>query len=218
MSKSALPAMSFAPSVAASDKLRSMAICSECDTAIELAAPCIEKPANPWICLGCGSVYFGRPKEFIGRQHGGGCRRTPYEQVLQELNVHISTQACLVGADALRQLVKLLAVGETPSGAERRNNKRFNVAASVVTVPLASNFRIAGTPAMMVTTNVSRCGAALVHTAQPTQPYLAMDFSPTAGMEELHVILEVKRVRSLGLAFDVGGSFVAKIEDFRLAV
>ena len=189
----------------------SMHDCSECGTTIRLDRPSPLKPASPWICQSCGSVYFARPEQWTGRPYSGGCRLAPYDRVLRELNISIATQACLVGPEDLKRLVKLLAIRDH-RGPERRHHKRYPIAAPVITVPLAPNFRIAGTPAVMVTSNVSRSGAALVHTSTVTEPYLALDFSLTEGLEGTHVILEVTRGRSLGLAIEIGGKFVAQIE------
>lgn len=195
----------------AAGKAVSMHECSECGKTISLCRPARSMPASPWICQGCGSVYFARPELWTGRPYSGGCRLASYESVLRELNIHVSTQACLVKAEDLRRLVKLLASGNHPNH-ERRRHQRFPIAAPVIAVPLGGNFRIAGAPALMVTSNISRSGAALVYTATTTHPYLAMDFSPTAGLEGTHVILELTRVRSLGLAYEFGGKFVAQIE------
>lgn len=202
------------PPLPAGDKTVSMHECSECGTTIALDRPSPLYPASPWICRSCGSVYFARPERWTGRPYSGGCQLAPYDQVLRELNINIATQACLVGPEDLRRLVKLLAIHDH-SGPERRQQKRYPIAAPVVTVPLGSNFRISGTPAMMVTSNVSRSGLALVHTATTTAPYLAIDFSPTEGLDETHVILEVTRIRSLGLAYELGGRFLAQIEHSR---
>ena len=71
-----------------------------------------------------------------------------------------------------------------------------------------SDFRVCGEPVEMTTLNISLCGAALLHTRHTTVRYFALDFT-MGGSELLQVVLEVTRVKSHGVVYEIAGPFIS---------
>jgi hypothetical protein len=148
---------------------------------------------------------FDRARE-VGISHGEW--RIP-TSLVPPIEVKRDDDAQPVSVENVQQLLTCLAGGQF-FGKERRRHLRHAVAAPVVALPLAADYRIDGEPQQMTTTNLSLGGAALMHSQQVDAPYLVLDFS-AAGEELLQVVLQILRVRSIGSFVEIGGQFIGRM-------
>ena len=208
--------MSMAPSMTTSPTLTAESVdavtidkCTGCGSQIALRPPTPDSPAIPWICLGCGSVFFARPQEKNNRPHIRGTRLVAYTEVISAIDSHLKGKPNPIRRSEVQRLVECLAA-QKYSGSESRRQKRFPVAATVTVMPLGPDFRIIGQPMRATTLNVSGGGCAIVQKKQINEPYLAIDFD-ACGVELLPAVLQVTRTRPLGPVFEVAGRFLSRI-------
>ena len=182
--------------------------CSLCAVTLNLHAPSLEAPARPWLCGGCGSVYFARSAD-PAAVRSGKARVVPYEQVVDVAGVNNTTSPDRrVPRRALKQLVRFLSSRQS-DGDNKRKEPRYPAILPVVAIPMGRNFRIIGKAVQMTTINVSRSGTALLDIDSCTASYLALDFS-VAGMTA-RAVLEVLRVRPVLSANEVAGRLKCRI-------
>jgi hypothetical protein len=181
--------------------------CSLCSAAIHLQPPSLDVPARPWLCGGCGSVYFACAADSAAGR-SGKARAVPYEQIVDVAAVNAQSPDRRVPRRALKQLIRFLA--STVSDAEnKRKEPRYPAILPVIAIPLGRNFRIIGSAVQMTTINISRSGSALLDIDSCTAPYLALDFS-VAGMIA-RAVLEVLRIRPVLSANEVAGRLKCRI-------
>lgn len=184
-------------------------VCTQCSATISLRAPTFHAPASPWLCGGCGSVYFAIPADASVRDRSGKARRVNYEQVIDVAAVDLLGQGSAVPRAALHQLIRFLNASVV-EGHEKRREPRFGVTLPVIAVPMGPDFRVIGEASRMTTVNVSKAGVALFDVKPCHAAYLTLDFSP-AGMSSSKAILEVLRVSTVFSAYEVAGALRCRI-------
>lgn len=187
--------------------------CTQCSAVISLLAPADDAPASPWLCGGCGSVYFAVPADASARDRSGKARRVNYDKVIDVAAVDLIGERSRVPRAALHQLVRFLNTSWT-EGHEKRQEARFGVTLPVIAVPLGPDFRVIGEATQMTTVNVSKAGAALFDVKPCHATYLTLDFAP-AGLFTSKAILEVLRVGSAFSAYEVAGRLRCRIAESR---
>jgi hypothetical protein len=183
--------------------------CSRCTSVISLAAPSPESPASPWLCGGCGSVYFATGLQERHWTRGGMARSVAYENVLDIASMHLGSRNHRLPRAELHRLLKFFSEG-FPIVAEKRSHKRYAMALPVIAVPMGPNFRVIGPATQITTINVSRGGAALLDTNFCAADYLVLDFTP-AGLSTAKAVFQVQRVTQIFSAFEVAGRLLARI-------
>lgn len=176
--------------------------CSRCKAPIELRPPDPSLGANAWRCSACGAIYFGGDTGEANRQ--GLIRIDPATQ-----NPFAPANHYSIPPDTVQQLSRFTHADELTEP-DRRSEKRYSISVPVVALPLATDFRVDGEAVQMTTANISLGGAALVHTRFINSPYLAIDFA-SAGADSLKVVLKVRRIRSLGPAYELSGDFISRV-------
>ncbi len=181
--------------------------CSCCGAIIALQPPMPSESVSAWLCKTCGALYFGTQDQ--GTACCGVTRREADNAFVAPVAIDIEAATSSDPPENVQRLLKSLVPGEY-SGPERRSDKRYAIAVSVVVLPLASDFRIDGEPVQMTTANISLGGAALVHPRSLNAPYLALDFT-VAGVELLQVVLKVARVHCTGPVYEMAGQFISRL-------
>jgi hypothetical protein len=185
--------------------------CSNCGTPISLQPPTPSQPACTWLCKTCGLIYFGGDDESAAAQSLGLVKAKDGEcnPFVAEVKVSVDARNGCVPPENVQRLIRALT--QNPyHGSERRKDTHYAVAVPVVAVPLGADFGIIGEPVQMTTMNISQTGAALLHTRFTQAPYYALDFT-LAGVELVQVVLEVLRVRNIGVLYEVAGRFVSRL-------
>jgi len=182
--------------------------CSGCSRPIAFEPPATGEPVGAWLCRTCGAVYYGDDAQSAAASAFAVVRaaQAPSHPLLAGESAALDARIGSMPPEYVRRLVGSLA-GNLYKGPERREHKRYQMAVPVVAVPLGVDFRVAGEPVRMTTINVSLGGAALVHTRFTEAPYFALDFT-IAGVEHVHVLLVVLRVRNFGPVYEVAGRFI----------
>jgi hypothetical protein len=184
--------------------------CAECGVHLSLRPPSVDAPAKTWLCGGCGSAYFGVqvPKNLRAMRESRA-RRIAYREVLNAADIDADAHRRHLPRRELHGVLKHLETFGY-DGREHRNERRFAAAMRVLAIPLASNFRVIGATAELMTLNISRSGAALVEARRSNAAYLAIDFCYT-GFAGAQVILEVLRVQPFVSAYIVAGRWRCRI-------
>jgi hypothetical protein len=183
--------------------------CGRCGGRLPLRRPNGTAPAYSWGCNRCGSVFLARCQEEDGRPKTDGVRLVPYAEVLRRITASVEGASPAVSTKDVKRLVRCLATHNF-HGREARKAKRHAIAAPVTAFPLGADLRVVGAPTRTVTVNISSGGAAVVFPRKVVEPYLVLDFT-ASGVELLPVILKVNRVRTLTMAFEIGGEFLSRI-------
>lgn len=98
-------------------------------------------------------------------------------------------------------------------GPERRATSRMAIAVPVAGIPVDEYFRPVGPPLVLTTRNISTGGIALIHD-QPLVPKFLIVGLPTApDTENVQLVVEVLRCRSIGPTFEIAGKFVMNAVD-----
>jgi hypothetical protein len=185
--------------------------CSNCGTVIALQPPTPSQPACTWLCKACGLIYFGGDDEgaaarSLGLVKADGGQCNPFAV---EVKVSVDARNGCVPPENVQRLIRALTQNHYP-GCERRKDTHYSVVVPVVAVPLGADFGVIGEPVQMTTMNISQTGAGLLHTRFTQVPYYALDFT-LAGVELVQVVLEVLRVRNVGVLYEVAGRFVSRL-------
>jgi hypothetical protein len=181
--------------------------CSLCAAPIHLQAPSLDIPAEPWLCGGCGSVYFAcAPKSAAGRS--GKARVVSYDQIVDVAGMNAQGADRRMPRRALKQLIRFLS-NQSAEIQNKRKEPRYLAVLPVIAIPLGRNFRIIGEAVQMTTINISRSGTALLDIESCSAPYLALDFT-AAGMTA-RAVLEVLRIRPVLSASEVAGRLKCRI-------
>jgi hypothetical protein len=194
---------------AASGSPQRISNCARCGMSLRLQPPTNDAPALPWLCNGCGSVYFASRPMCPGTAETGGCRLQAYDKVLTVLISHLDVEADSMSKLQAEAFAKRSA-SQTVVGAELRKRRRHSLVTPVIAVPLGPDFRVTGRPTRMFTVDVSQSGIRLVHTKAINAPMLALDFT-NGDAETVSVILTVKRARGVGSAFEIAGPLLCRI-------
>lgn len=181
--------------------------CSLCAAPIHLQAPSLEIPAQPWLCGGCGSVYFACAPQGAGGR-SGKARVAPYEQIVDIAGMNAQGPDRRMPRRALKQLLRFLS-SQSADVENKRKEPRYPAVLPVIAIPLGRNFRVIGQAVQMTTINISRSGTALLDIDSCSAPYLALDFS-VAGMTA-RAVLEVLRIRPILSATEVAGRLKCRI-------
>jgi hypothetical protein len=176
--------------------------CSVCGSGIEMQPPAPAHNVTAWICENCGAIYFG--SDDVTQKRPGMYRVDPAVR-----DPFSPSTPSSIPIENARRLVTHLGSDQF-IGPDCRGHKRYLVTVPVIALPLAEDFRVDGEAIQMTTANISRGGAALIHTRYVKAPYLALDFT-VAGLESLQVVLSVLRVRSLGPLYEVSGEFISRL-------
>lgn len=181
--------------------------CSECTHPLALQTPAAAAMVAAWLCDQCGAAYLADRPE--GDSHETGARQVPYELVMQSISAHFLPQESAIRPRDVERLIQCLS-GREYTGAEKRNQARYRVAAPITVVPLAGNFRLAGKPVRTVLTNVSCGGAAFMSATRIADRYVLVDFA-AAGVDLLPAVMQVSRIQPLQNAFTVAGKFLSRV-------
>jgi hypothetical protein len=181
--------------------------CSLCSATISLLQPSLDVPARPWLCGGCGSVYFACAADSAAGR-SGKARVVPYEQIVDIAGTQAQNPDRRVPRRALKQLVRFLGSAITEAE-NKRKEPRYPAILPVIAIPLGRNFRVIGQAVQMTTINISRSGTALLDIDSCSAPYLALDFA-VAGMTA-RAVLEVLRIRPVLSASEVAGRLKCRI-------
>jgi hypothetical protein len=184
--------------------------CAECGVYLGLRPPSVDAPAKTWLCGGCGSAYFGvmDPKNLRAMRESRA-RRIAYRDVLNAADIDADAHRRHLPRRELHGVLKHLETFGY-DGSEHRNERRFAAAMRVLAIPLASNFRVIGATAELMTLNISCSGAALIEARRSNAAYLAIDFCYT-GYAGVQAILEVLRVQPFVSAYAVAGRWYCRI-------
>jgi hypothetical protein len=185
--------------------LRSIDVCSGCQSPLALAPPTYNEPASAWLCGTCGSGYFAR---LAGAKRLKNTRPVQFNQLFQAANFRPSAAWRAAPLPELRRVLQFLATFEH-DGHEKRRERRHPVALPVLALPLGHDFRVVGAALQMTMVNISRAGAAMIDAEPCRAPYIAVDF-PIA---RLHIqgILEVLRIRPFVAAQETAGRWHCRI-------
>jgi hypothetical protein len=208
------PCLSDAPLISAEALARlspapAINICSRCDAVISLSTPSPETPARPWLCGGCGSVYFAARSRSSVAVPGDVARRVDYDQVIDIATLSFRSRNTSVPRRELNRLLTYFSES-FPLVAEKRTQKRYPMALPVIAVPLGNDFRVMGAAKQLTTINVSSGGASLLDIEPCKSMFLALDFS-LVGLSSAKAVFEVLRVRPTFSAYEVSGRLVARI-------
>jgi hypothetical protein len=180
--------------------------CSGCDAWHAFCPPTPRADAQAWYCQKCGAVVFAKFDPEALCDYSGVAMLAPEDGLIARFGSPPEEPDDSTPPEHLQRLVRLLTSREF-KGVERRRYKRYAAVAPVVAVPLGEDFRVAGKPIRMTTTNVSHDGIGLIHTQYLKAQYYALDFT-IAGLELRQAIVKLLRVRGLGPVYESGGRFV----------
>jgi hypothetical protein len=183
--------------------------CSECNQSLALLTPLAAPMVAPWVCDQCGAAYLADRATEEGSAHEPGARQVPFELLMQSISGRLEEKTVAIRAKDVERLIQCLS-GRAYTGEEKRNQTRYRVAAPIVVVPLAGNFRIAGKPVRTVLTSVSCGGAAFMSATRIADRFVLVDFS-TAGVDLLPAVMQVSRIQPLQHAFTVAGQFLSRV-------
>lgn len=96
--------------------------------------------------------------------------------------------------------------------AEERQFPRYKLTIEVWVQPVDSNFVPLGDPFTAVSRDVSTGGIGLMHTRAIRDQYLWLRLI-THGGGVMNVVVEVLRCRPIGVFYDIGAKFVAKLDE-----
>lgn len=180
--------------------------CNGCASWQAFHPPTPKANAQPWYCQTCGAVIYAKFDPEHIAEYSGIALLTAEDGLIANLGNAPDETMDSTPPEHLQRLVRMLTAREF-KGVERRRYKRYAAVAPVVAVPLGEDFRVAGKPIRMTTTNVSHDGIGLIHTQYLRAPFYALDFT-IAGLELRQAIVKLLRVRGLGPVYESGGRFV----------
>lgn len=185
--------------------------CSQCAAVVSLVTPNTERAARPWLCGGCGSVYFAASGKASFGPHSGLARVAAYDEIINIATMDLASRNHRLPRAELTRLLRFFSEGPA-NVREKRKHKRYPMALPLVAVPLGSDFRVIGPATQITTINVSRGGASLLDTRLCIAKYLVLDFT-LCGLDTAKAIFEVQRVKQILSAFEVAGRLLARIAD-----
>jgi hypothetical protein len=95
---------------------------------------------------------------------------------------------------------------------EERQFPRFKLTVEVWVQPVDANFEPLGEPFTAVSRDISTGGIGLMHTRAIRDKYLWLRLV-THGGGTMNVVVEVLRCRPIGVFYDIGAKFVAKLDE-----
>lgn len=95
---------------------------------------------------------------------------------------------------------------------EERQYPRHKLTIEVWVQPVGSNFEPLGSPFTAVSRDISTGGIGLMYTRAIRDRYLWLRLVTTGG-GTMNVIVEVLRCRPIGVFYDIGAKFVAKLDE-----
>lgn len=180
--------------------------CAGCDAWHAYRPPTPRANAQACYCQKCGTIIFAKFDPEAAGDYSGVLPLAVEDGLIAHLGSPPDDAVDSTPPEHLQRLVRMLTSREF-KGVERRRYKRYAAVAPVVAVPLGEDFRVAGKPIRMTTTNVSHDGIGLIHTQYLRAPFYALDFT-IAGLELRQAIVKLLRVRGLGPVYESGGRFV----------
>jgi hypothetical protein len=102
---------------------------------------------------------------------------------------------------------------ETPrTHSEERRFPRYKLTVEVWVQPVDSNFEPLDKPFTAVSRDISTAGIGLLHTRAVRDKYLWLRLVTSAG-GVMNVVVEVLRCRPIGMFYEIGAKFVAKLDE-----
>ena len=95
---------------------------------------------------------------------------------------------------------------------EERQFPRYKLTVEVWVQPVNSDFEPLGDPFTAVSRDISTSGIGLMHTRAIRDKYLWLRLA-TQGGGTMNVVVEVLRCRPIGMFYDIGAKFVAKLDE-----
>ncbi len=112
----------------------------------------------------------------------------------------------------LIQFVDRLAKDIASHSHEQRRFPRYKLICEVWTQPVDNQFEPLGDAFKAISRDISSSGIGLMHTRAIRDKYLWLRLT-TPGASRMNVIVEVVRCRPLGLFYEIGAKFVAKLDE-----
>ncbi len=112
----------------------------------------------------------------------------------------------------LIQFVDRLAKESLRSHVDERTFSRYKLTVEVWVQPVNGDFSPLDRPFTAVTRDISTGGIGLMHTRAVRDKYLWLRLvAPGGGM--INVVVEVLRCRPIGMFYEIGAKFVAKLDE-----
>jgi len=93
---------------------------------------------------------------------------------------------------------------------EERREPRHKIAIEVLAQPLDPDFQPTSEPFKAMSRDISAGGLGLVHTRSISDKHLLVKLEVPSG-SRMTLVMEVLRCRPMGLFYDIGGRFVARL-------
>lgn len=187
-----------------SSRSEQLSVCGSCSQPLPLRAGELGERVMLWKCHACGATYSGVFDQT--------CSPAIYKNV-QPAIFEIDYDKLEHPPEALVGAVHcLLECSNLFEGLEKRTSRRFRLPVAVPTQPLNEQWCPSGEPVMMVISNISSGGMALLHTDAVKMKYLAVEL-PGTDDQRLQVVVEVTRRRAIRPFFEYGGKILTKAAD-----
>jgi len=180
--------------------------CGTCGLPFGFYPPEINAEVHPWYCQSCDAIYFAKAAPAHDQNYFGITPLPTCANLVAPEATCFSEVEDSTPPDHLLRLVKLLC-NQDYRGVERRRHQRYTAVVSVIAVPLNDQFRVAGLPLRMTTTNVSHDGISLIYGDYHVSANYALDFSVSA-MPLCQAVVKPVRMRALGPVYEIGAKFV----------
>jgi hypothetical protein len=180
--------------------------CGTCESPIGFYPPKSNAEVCSWYCQCCSAIYFAKAVSAHDKNYFGIAPLPPFACLAATAAPWLSEVEDGPPPANLLRLVKLLC-NQDYRGVERRHHERHTAVVSVIAVPLSEQFRVAGLPLRMTTTNVSHGGVSLINGDDHLSAYYALDFS-VSGMPLSQAVVAPVRMRPLGTVYEIGARFV----------
>ena len=180
--------------------------CGTCGLPVGFNPPEVNAEVCPWHCQSCNAIYFAKAAPAHDKNYFGIAPLPPFADLVAPAAPWLPKVEDATPPDHLLRLVKLLC-SQDYRGVERRRNQRYTAVVSVIAVPLNEQFRVAGLPLRMTTTNVSHGGISLMYGDYHVSANYALDFSVSA-MPLCQAVVTPVRMRALGPVYEIGARFV----------
>ena len=112
----------------------------------------------------------------------------------------------------LVQFVESVAKGSAEHRIEQRQFPRYKLTCEVWVQPVNNRFEPLGDAFVAVSRDISAAGIGFVHSKAIRDKYLWLRLVAPGG-KRMNVIVEVVRCRPLGVFYEVGSKFVAKLDE-----
>jgi hypothetical protein len=183
--------------------------CGACESPIGFYPPAVNSEVSAWYCHRCNAIYYVKADPAHDTNYFGIAPLPPFASVVATAASWLSEIEDGAPPVNLVRLVKLLC-NQDYRGIERRHHERHTAVVAVIAVPLNEQFRVAGLPLRMTTTNASHGGVSLINGDDHFSAYYALDFS-ASGMALRQAVVAPVRMRALGPVYEIGARFVRDV-------